>query len=200
MMQITKWQTGTSEIDKSETLRYMGVWAKLTDELQALASKGIRKVQDTAICRGCYVRVPIDIPDDSHISIAGELLESRHLARHLNGCKEAFLMAATVGVQVDRLIKATAAFSPSESLAIDAAGSAAVEWTCDQLNEHLEGIARNEGKSLCIRFSPGYGDFPLTYQSRMSELLNMPSNLGITLSDTLMMFPTKSVTAIIGIK
>lgn len=200
MMQVIKWQTGSPVLDSSEVLRYMGVRTKITPELETLSVKGIKKVQEAAICRGCYIRVPIEIPDDSHILIVHELLESHHLARHLRGCREAFLMAATVGVQIDRLIKATAAFSPAESLAIDASGSAAVEWVCDELNTHLAHLAADEGKTLCTRFSPGYGDFPLTYQSRMSELLNMPANLGITLSDTLMMFPTKSVTAIIGIK
>lgn len=197
---IIKWQAGTPVIDKKETLRYMGVRAKITHELETLADKGIKRVQNSAICRGCYTRVPFEKLDETHISIAGEVLESRHLARHLCGCNEAFLFAATVGMQVDRLIKATAAISPADSLAIDAAGSAAVEWVCDELNEHLACIIQNEEKSLCRRFSPGYGDFPLSYQNSMSKLLNMPVNLGITLSDSLMMFPTKSVTAIIGIK
>ncbi len=200
MRNIIKWQTGAPVIDKKETLRYMGVRTEITPELEALADKGIQKVQDAAICRGLYTRVPLGIIDENHITIDGEIMETRHLGRHLCGCSEAFLFAATVGVQVDRLIKATAAISPAESLAIDAAGSAAVEWVCDELNAYLANLVREEGKSLCIRFSPGYGDVPLSYQKRMSEILNMPTNLGITLSDSLMMFPTKSVTAIIGIK
>ena len=200
MTSVIKWQTGTPVIDKKETLRYMGVRAKITPELESLADKGIIKVQEAAICRGCYVRVPLEIIDENHITINGEVIETRHLARHLCGCNEGCLMAATVGVEVDRLIRATAAYSPADSLAIDAAGSAAVEWVCDELNEHLASMVHSEGKELCRRFSPGYGDFPLVYQNSMSKLLNMPVNLGITLSDSLMMFPTKSVTAIIGIK
>ena len=200
MRSIIKWQAGTPVIDKKETLRYMGVRAKITPELEALADIGIKKVQESSICRGLFIRVPLEIIDENHIAIDGEVMETHHLARHLCGCTEAFLFAATVGVQVDRLIKATASLSPAESLAIDAAGSAAVEWVCDELNAYLANLVREEGKSLCIRFSPGYGDVPLSYQKRMSEILNMPQNLGITLSPSLMMFPTKSVTAIIGIK
>lgn len=200
MIQIIKWQTGVPSIDKSETLRYMGVRARITPELEALSEKGIRRVTDTAVCRGCYARVPVETLNEAHLTIAGESIESHHLARLLRECNEVFLMAATVGVQVDRLIRATASISPAECLAIDAAGSAAVEWVCDKLNEHLLQLANTEGKTLCKRFSPGYGDVPLEYQKSMSKLLNLPLNLGITLSDSLMMFPTKSVTAIIGIK
>ncbi|MBE6949437.1 MAG: hypothetical protein E7456_06280 [Ruminococcaceae bacterium] len=197
---ITKWQADAPVIDKKETLRYMGVRAKMTPELEALADKGIQKVQELAICRGCYTRIPIEIIDDTHISIVKEVIECRHLCRHMQGCTEAFLMAATVGYNVDRLIRATATYSPADSLAIDAAGSAAVEWVCDELNKHIAAIAEEEGKTLCRRFSPGYGDFPLEYQQSMSILLNMPITLGIILSNNLMMSPTKSVTAIIGIK
>ncbi|MBP3731219.1 MAG: hypothetical protein J6I40_07110, partial [Mailhella sp.] len=49
------------------------------------------------------------------------------------------------------------------------------------------------------RFSPGYGDFALEHQRDFARFLDMPRNAGISLSDTLLMTPSKSVTAVIGV-
>ena len=51
-----------------------------------------------------------------------------------------------------------------------------------------------------MRFSPGYGDFDLKYQKDILEYLDANKKIGISLTDSLMMIPTKSITAIIGIK
>jgi ribosomal protein L40E len=200
MIQVFKWQTASPVPNLAETLRYMGVRGEPTPELIALAEKGIEKVRAAAVCRGCYARVPIEVPDDRRVIIAGETVITGSLAKHLHGCGEAYLTAATVGIGIDRLIRTTAAVSQAECLAIDAAGSSAAEWVCDELNEELGQTASREGKALRRRFSPGYGDFPLEYQRSFMRLLDLSKNAGITLNDSLLMSPTKSVTAVIGIE
>lgn len=208
MIQVYKWQTGVPSPDLNETLRYMGVRGKMTAdartqalyELMPLVNKGIQRVKDRAVSRGCYAQVPIEIIDDEHLIIIEETVCSKSLARHLKGCHTAFLMAATIGIEVDRLIRTYSRISSADCLAIDAAGSAAVEWVCDELNEMLCDLVSTEGKKLRRRFSPGYGDFPLSYQRSLIKILNLPITIGVTLNDSLMMSPTKSVTAIIGIE
>ena len=195
MIAVRKFQAGTPDIDFAETIRYMGIRQSLTDQLRALAYRGIQRVKRAAVCRGCYARVPITV-GDGWVVILDSRVESRSLAKHLRGCDEGYLMAATVGIGVDRLIHRLAGVSPAESLAIDAAGGAAVEWVCDELCRLLE----SEAGSLRHRFSPGYGDFSLDFQRDMMKYLDMWKNCGITLSDGLMMTPTKSVTAIVGIE
>ena len=59
-------------------------------------------------------------------------------------------------------------------------------------------LRRNYGQ-IRSRFSPGYGDFSLTYQLDFDRILNMRNTLGITLNDALLMTPSKSITAVIGI-
>ena len=49
------------------------------------------------------------------------------------------------------------------------------------------------------RFSPGYGDLKLEHQKDWFRLLDISRQIGIELTDSLLMVPTKSVTAIIGI-
>ncbi|MBQ6539919.1 MAG: hypothetical protein IJL71_02720 [Oscillospiraceae bacterium] len=200
MIRTVKWSAGVPEPDLKETLRYMGVRGDPSPELVSLAQKGIEKVRSHARCRGCWARVPVEIPDEDSVIICGETVQTKSLARHLKNCGEAYLIAVTAGMGIDRLIRTTAALSQAECLAIDAAGSSAVEWACDELNRELCETALSEGKSLRWRFSPGYGDFPLDYQLSLFKLMELGKNLGITLNDSLLMTPIKSVTAVIGIE
>ena len=50
-----------------------------------------------------------------------------------------------------------------------------------------------------MRYSPGYGDLSLESQKQVFALLNPPKYIGVTLNDSLLMSPSKSVTGIIGI-
>ena len=61
-----------------------------------------------------------------------------------------------------------------------------------------EAVAK--GMSLRPRFSPGYGDLPLTVQKEFMTLLDCAHLIGINLNESLLMSPSKSVTAIIGMK
>ena len=49
------------------------------------------------------------------------------------------------------------------------------------------------------RFSPGYGDLPLELQKDVFRVLDCPRKIGLSLNESLLMSPSKSVTAIIGI-
>ena len=59
--------------------------------------------------------------------------------------------------------------------------------------------ASGTGMSLRPRFSPGYGDLPLAVQREFMTLLDCAHLIGINLNESLLMSPSKSVTAIIGI-
>ena len=49
------------------------------------------------------------------------------------------------------------------------------------------------------RFSPGYGDLPLSLQRDIFRVLDCPRKIGLTLNESLLMSPSKSVTAIVGL-
>ena len=77
-----------------------------------------------------------------------------------------------------------------------------LEWPDEvrQLSHpELQGQALECGKRCRPRFSPGYGDFPLECQPGLFRLLGVQRNIGVTLTDSLLMLPTKSVTAVIGL-
>lgn len=118
---------------------------------------------------------------------------SADLARYLGGCRRAVLFAATVGVTPDRLIAKYSRVSPSKALMMQAIGAERIEALCDAFCAELYG-------ALPSRFSPGYGDLPLSVQREVVRVLDTARCIGVCLNESLLMSPTKSVTAFVGIK
>ncbi len=125
--------------------------------------------------------------------------ESRDLARNLAGCRRAILLAATLGPEVDRLYRRLAVSHMAEAAALQGAAAALVEAYCDQIQASTRREKAAEGLFLRPRFSPGYGDLPLDCQRQFFAILECNKRLGMGLTDSLLMVPSKSVTAIIGI-
>ena len=125
-------------------------------------------------------------------------VESRALARHLGGCAAAYLVCATIGAEFDALQRRVAVASGTDALIAQAVGAAAIEAWMDAVEDEI----RRElapGEELVPRFSPGYGDLPLAFQRTLLALLDTPRKIGVSLTDTLAMVPSKSVSAIVGV-
>jgi hypothetical protein len=125
---------------------------------------------------------------------------SRDLARSLCGCERALILAATVGLELDRLLARTAATSPARALCLQAIGAERIEALCDTFCKHASLELSRDGRRLRPRFSPGYGDLSLDTQRALFTLLDPARHIGLTLTEQLLMSPTKSVTAIAGIE
>lgn len=123
-------------------------------------------------------------------------LKSKDLAKNLSGCERVLLFGATVGLSLDRLISAQARLSPARALFLQALGAERIEALCDEFCKTFE---KENGVSLNPRFSAGYGDLALEAQKEIFKALNPEKNIGLFLNESLMMSPTKSVTAFAGI-
>ena len=154
----------------------------------------IKEVESVASYKYAYVKVPLTVCDDI-CDFGFSSVTSRDLSRVLSGCSEAILLGTSVGLGVDRLIARYAPTSRSASFLIDAIGSATAEALCDTVYSML-----SKEFPITNRFSPGYGDLPLEFQGDLLARLCASASLGISLSDSLLMSPQKSITAIIGIK
>ena len=163
------------------------------DYREVMTDKCLINLQSVIRCAYSAVKVPVVFSESSVNLGFGEIM-SRNLAERLKGCDEAFVFAVTLGYGVDRLLSRLAVTSVSEHFVTDAFASALAEAACDYTEKILA-----EGLSCGRRFSLGYGDLPLFYQARVLAAVRADKTLGITLSDTLLMSPKKSVTAILGI-
>ena len=189
------------DADRREAYRYLGLRGRSPDEATARAvEEAFARLKDAVEPKQVSRLFPLKWRGAHDMDIEGLQIESRALAKNLAGCDEVFLMAATLGLGPDRLIaRAQAEGAMSRAMALQAASAAMIEAWCDAVNEELRRQAEAHGRFCRPRFSPGYGDFPLDCQRGVFRLLGVQKNIGVTLTASLLMLPTKSVTAVIGL-
>ena len=180
--------------DKKEILRYLK--AKSENGIESLLEECIKEAQKCLKYRVCYIETDVnfdgDVCDFGVFSVA-----SSDLKRSLKNSKKAIIFAATVGVEIDRLILKNTVVSPTKSVIFDAVGSEQIEALCDTFCEYIK---EEKNAEITPRFSAGYGDLPLLFQREIFKILGCEKNIGLTLNSSLIMSPNKSVTAIFGIK
>ena len=185
-----------SAIDRGQVLQYLGFkGGELPPELADSLRRCETQLMETARPRVLWKLFPLQ-PDGS---LAGSCFrpEGRDIRAFLSGCDELILMAATLGAEVERLIRKAQLSDMAEAMILDACGSAAIENVCDNLCADL--AAEFAPRHLTDRFSPGYGDFPLAQQAELFSVLDVTRRIGVTLSPGGLMLPQKSVTALIGV-
>lgn len=183
------------EISLKETLRYMGCVGNADEKTTTLAKATIKEMSELMTLKSCYEKYPVKITDDV-IDFGFTTFKSKDLAKNLSGCGEAILFVATIGIETDRKISKYSITEPSKGIAYQGAGAAAIEEWCNMLCEYF----KEQGNTLCPRFSPGYGDLSLTLQKDIINALDATKKIGVSLTDSMLMLPAKSVSAIVGIK
>ncbi len=184
-------------ISKKEILRYMG--CRDSDEMtDALLENCLSESLDLFSYNVAHIILPLTLADNT-VNIDGLRIYSKDLYKALSECCGVIIFAATVGLGVDRLIYRFSRISPSKAVCFDAIGGERVEALCDSFCEHMKERLAPDGLSLKPRFSPGYGDLSIELQRYIFSLLDCERRLGLTLNDSYLMSPTKSVTAIVGI-
>ena len=131
--------------------------------------------------------------------IAGFEINSTTLLRNLKNCSRAIILASTIGSKVDLLIRRSQLRGSIESAVMQAVGAMFIESLTDFLNDTVKKEWAEKGFRCHPRFSPGYGDLSLSIQKNIFSVLPC-AKIGLTLMDTLVMAPEKSVTAFIGVE
>ena len=190
-------ELGEIPFDEKEILRYamLPSFAPAPEELPLKES--LEAAKGAVQCRAVWCRYPLK-QDGEELDLGFARTTSRGLREHLEGCDEIILFACTAGAEMDRRIARAKLSSPAKALLMHAIGAQQVEGGCDRLCRQL--AEQFPDKQLTDRFSPGYGDLPLEMQKDVMTALDCGRTVGITLTDSLLMTPSKSVTAIIGMK
>ncbi len=180
-------------IKKAEALRYAGVKGKADQNTLALFDNAFELLSECVKPKAVYKCVDVSYTENSVI-VDGEEIKSQGLKKFLKGARGCALLAATAGIEADRLINRYSYVEPSLALMIDAISAAAVEALCNKI------CGQDFKVEEQCRFSPGYSDFPINYQKCIVSALSADLNVGIHLTNSLMLAPSKSVTAIVPIK
>ena len=183
-----------------EAVRYLGYGRHAVDEKTlALIGECFSELDQTAGGRIIYRIFDVSMGSDGELTIGKMEVKSKNLAKNLKGCDEAIVLGATLGVGVDMLMKRYALTDMAKVAVLQACSAAMLEEYLDERQEEIEKKMNEEERYLRPRFSPGYGDFSIFNQRMILGMLDAAKTIGLTMTDSYMLTPTKSVTAVIGI-
>ncbi len=110
-------------------------------------------------------------------------------------------LCGTLGTAFDRWQRARAAVSAAEAYESQRLGLVEVERLMDDLEAEARAAVEASGRErLRPRRSPGYGEMPLAFSREILEKLDATRRIGVALTDSLALVPTKSVTAVCEIE
>lgn len=188
------------EIIVKEVLRYLNVPYITADQsLKEQILEAYKDLTSVATLRTAYQLFEFDM-NKNFISLKEVLFHvaSDDLARLLKNCKKVYLMATTIGGEVDRKISVAQQTDMMKALIYNGCANVMIEEACDNIeSEIMKELEPNE--FLTMRYSPGYGDVALKVQAEILNVLEAAKRAGITTTKAGMLIPLKSITAFIGV-
>ena len=184
-------------VDRSEILRYAGCRKETAEylPLEECLSLVTGQLTYRVVCEEFDISPAADGVRLNHV-----FFPSRDLAHSLSGCSRVLLFAATIGLAMDRLITRYERVSPVYAWLLHAIGSERIESLCGAFCRLQDERLSLFSERLRPRFSPGYGDLSLDCQQPIFQMLECEKRIGLTLTKSLLMSPSKSVTALAGIE
>lgn len=199
MITLKNYEKSAVPFDRPQALRYFGYGGKeIPKEVETTFDKCVKEALALCSYRVCFSVFPVKKTADA-LDLGFTVTESESLLNNLAGCEKAVVFAATVGIEIDRLITRYQSISPLAAYAVSAIGAERVESLCDVFCGEIAETYKKEGLTSRPRFSCGYGDFPIEKQRDFFLALDCERKIGLTLTSGLLMSPTKSVTALIGL-
>ncbi len=203
-MQVRNFEIDKSKIsvDTNEILALLGEGGKDTDTYTLqLVEYYINECIRIASPLGGYVLQPVlDNGSLDEIRIEGIRFRTGRMIRHLLKNSETYVFfLATAGIEPESLARQLMREGNYlEGYIVDLVGSAVAESVADLLHEHIKELALSGQRSATNRYSPGYCGWHVKEQQKLFTLF-AKNSFGITLSDSSLMTPVKSVSGIIGI-
>ncbi len=189
-------------IEKSEVLRYLGYRGQeLGPELERLMEEMCQRCLESARPRYYWRSFALAADGNGQPELAGTgvVLRGGDIRKHLDRGAACAVMAATLGLEPEREMLRIGRRSTTGEIVFNAACTALIESVADACEREIQAYARGKGLAAGYRYSPGYGDFPLEQQGAVLGVIEAGTRLGITLTDSMLMVPKKSVSALIGL-
>lgn len=201
-LRIARQSLRISSVDEREVMRYLGYHGQeLTEELERRIGRDTQRCLQVARPRFTLATFGVAGVDERGVRLEGcaLALTGHDIAGHLADATEVALLAVTLGADVDRELRRLSLTDPLGQVIFDSAATALVERAADAAEASVRSYAAEQGAFTSWRYSPGYGDLPLSVQGAFLATIDATRQLGITLTPSNLMVPTKSVTAIVGI-
>ena len=177
------------KLNRNEAVRYLGgSGITLNYRMDRLMDECEREI--IAKSSPKYLYVERDLPFE-------EIMQGEDIKNHLDGCEKAIVMCATLGAEIDKIIRINQISDMAKAVVLDSFSSVAVEQVCNKVDELI--AEQYDGYNMTFRFSPSYVDYPLSLQQDFLRMLDAPRKIGLTTNDNFLLMPSKSVTAVMGL-
>ena len=194
------------EIPKGEVLRRLGyptASVELGEPVRSIFLEALGEAKPLMHPKAAFRTLRIESNDGARVRFPHEgfFIESRQVAGLLNASAYAVCFAATVGMELEEAVSDRMRSGDMlMATMLDAIGSETADAAADELHwKILTRRADAAGCSVTARFSPGYGDWPLTVQKDLIRVCG-GALIGITVTPSSLMIPRKSVSAVLGLK
>jgi len=201
MREIVKISSDATEPDREDVLRMQGIPMdkKPSENTVHLFEKSMELYRTYAQPMGIVSEISIPAFE---VVYTGEALneESTPLDEIFRKADNLALFAVTIGEpvieEIDELFKSNEYALGSM---LDATASAGTEKAADVLEKHffdfLEKKAETNSATTILRYSPGYCGWHVSAQKQLFRYLH-PEDIGITLLDSFLMRPLKSISGV----
>ena len=190
-------------LDKLEVLRYLGHNGQEIDsDLNLRINECIKETKKEIDTK--YIYEIYDIKNDLDLNTiefknTNLILKSKDVSELLKDCDKCVLMCATLGFNIEKNIRRYSYNNLTKGIIIDACATTSIEEVCDLVQDSILDKVAKEEKSLTMRYSPGYGDLDISANRDILNVLDAHRKIGVTVTNTGIMIPRKSVVALIGI-
>lgn len=193
---------GNIKIDKDNVLRYLGYRPGVFPQgrVLSLLDEYIENVhQLLEPSYSCVIRNVARVRDSATLIEGPVIFRSEVVARLLKACRKVAVVVVTIGNTLEDMANRLSRDGlVLQASILDAIGSDAVEKAADLAHSRIEKEANREGLATSRRFSPGYCDWDISQQVKVFRSVG-PDLATVTLTDTCLMVPRKSISGIIGI-
>ena len=193
------------QIEEKRVLRELRIpRLKYVKELEEEGvAKSIKRAIDRAYTKilgqGCYRTINIKETRQDRVTTeeSENLFIGSNMVKLLSRCDHATLLATTIGPALEQYIEDLKQDDIADAYFLDVVGS----WMADYMADRVDAIVQTEihraGYERTMRYSPGYGDWDLTVQAELLRLVGADV-IGVSCTETSILQPRKSVTAVIG--
>lgn len=186
-------------IDKTNLYRSLGYKTQAPDEnIQAEIATAIASVEKADAARWIWAKYTLQ-KENMMLEPIQMQLAGNDVKEHLQDCTEVILLAVTLGSKIERVTRMAQATNMQQAILVDVASSTLIEQYADLAQQSLLAAMEEKGAYITSRYSPGYGDFPLAIQPDVLRVLNAQRAIGLTVNESCLLIPRKSITALLGV-
>lgn len=166
-------------------------------------AKAIKNAIETAYSlikgKACYRTFKIkEVAADRVIIIeSDQLFRGNNMVRLLKKCDYATLLVCTIGINIAEKIEDLKKPSLTDAYYLDRVGAWMADYMAEQVGRIIETEIRKSGYEPTFRYAAGYGDWSLEAQAEIMRLTEA-NRIGVSITDTFIMVPRFSISAVIG--